>query len=64
MFEAYNMIIQKILKEHEDDICSAWRCHFKGRFLHLTFTIRTSKIRVISARDMHRKERTIYEQEA
>jgi uncharacterized DUF497 family protein len=34
-----------------------------GRLLHITFTIRTSKIRVISARDMHRKERSIYEQE-
>ena len=34
-----------------------------GRLLHITFTIRTSKIRVISARDMHRKERAIYEQE-
>ena len=34
-----------------------------GRLLHVTFTIRTSKIRVISARDMHRKERAIYEQE-
>jgi uncharacterized DUF497 family protein len=36
----------------------------EGRMLHITFTIRTSKIRIISARDMHRKERTIYEQEA
>lgn len=36
----------------------------EGRLLHITFTIRTSKIRVISARDMHRKERAIYEQEA
>lgn len=35
-----------------------------GRLLHLTFTLRKSGslIRVISARDMHRKERTIYEQ--
>lgn len=35
-----------------------------GRFLHITFTLRSSKtlIRVISARDMHRKERKIYEQ--
>ena len=34
------------------------------RLLHITFTLRfnESKIRVISARDMHRKERTIYEQ--
>lgn len=35
-----------------------------GRMLHVTFTIRTNRIRVISARDMHRKERAIYEQEA
>ena len=35
-----------------------------GRLLHLAFTLRKagSLIRVISARDMHRKERTIYEQ--
>jgi uncharacterized DUF497 family protein len=34
------------------------------RLLHITFTLRSegSKIRVISARDMHRKERTFYEQ--
>jgi uncharacterized DUF497 family protein len=36
----------------------------EGRLLHITFTLRRSAslIRVISARDMHRKERTIYEQ--
>jgi len=36
-----------------------------GRRLHITFTLRldNSNIRVISARDMHRKERGIYEQE-
>ncbi len=34
------------------------------RLLHVTFTLRNddSLIRVISARDMHRKERKIYEQ--
>ncbi len=33
------------------------------RQLHITFTLRLAgkKIRVISARDMHKKERTIYE---
>jgi hypothetical protein len=33
------------------------------RLLHITFTVRHhgEKIRVISARDMHRKERVIYE---
>ena len=38
----------------------------EGRLLHITFTLRSAgqKIRVISARDMHRKERTIYEQAA
>jgi hypothetical protein len=36
-----------------------------GRMLHVTFTLRqqATKIRVISARDMHRKERARYEQE-
>ncbi|MDN5870669.1 MAG: BrnT family toxin [Nitrococcus sp.] len=36
----------------------------EGRRLHITFTLRAggSLIRVISARDMHRKERTYYEQ--
>ena len=36
----------------------------EGRLLHITFTLRLSGslIRVISARSMHRKERTIYEQ--
>lgn len=36
----------------------------EGRALHITFTLRKAGtlIRVISARDMHRKERTIYEQ--
>ena len=34
-----------------------------GRKLHITFTLRSSstQIRVISARDMHKKERLIYE---
>ena len=46
------------------------RCHALGqtdsrRGLHITFTLRQAGalIRVISARDLHRKERTIYEQE-
>jgi hypothetical protein len=35
-----------------------------ARLLHITFTLRSDNtlIRVISARDMHRKERNIYEQ--
>ena len=36
----------------------------QGRGLHISFTLRHSNvlIRVISARDMHRKERALYEQ--
>ena len=36
----------------------------EGRLLHVTFTLRRGgeKIRVISARDMHKKERNSYEQ--
>ena len=35
-----------------------------ARLLHITFTLRSANtlIRIISARDMHRKERIIYEQ--
>jgi uncharacterized protein len=35
----------------------------EGRLLHLSFTLRKDRtlIRVISARDMHRKERKMYE---
>ena len=35
-----------------------------GRLLHITFTLcaEDTLVRVISARDMHRKERAIYEQ--
>lgn len=38
----------------------------EGRTLHITFTMRSkgTLIRVISARGMHRTERTIYEQAA
>ncbi|MBF0269589.1 MAG: BrnT family toxin [Alphaproteobacteria bacterium] len=37
----------------------------EARLLHVTFTLREggTRIRVISARDMHRKERGRYEQE-
>ena len=37
-----------------------------GRLLHVTFTLRLdgTRIRVISARDASRKERTVYEQKS
>jgi uncharacterized DUF497 family protein len=38
----------------------------EDRFLHISFTLRGDDrlVRVISARDMHRRERNRYEQEA
>jgi len=35
-----------------------------GRKLFLIYTVRNTKIRVISARDMNRKERTLYDEVA
>jgi len=32
----------------------------EGRFLFVVFTIRRGRIRVVSARDMNKKERNIY----
>ena len=38
----------------------------EGRLLHVTFTLRAgaARVRIISARPMHRKERTAYEKAA
>ena len=33
----------------------------RGRFLFVVFTVRSDKIRTISARDMNRKERKVYQ---
>ncbi len=38
-----------------------WGKSRHNRYLTIIFTIRNSKIRVISARDMNKKERTAYE---
>ena len=37
----------------------------EGRYLHVTFALRSdgTRIRIISARDMHRKERQIHDRE-
>lgn len=36
----------------------------RQRFLFIVFTIRKDRIRVISARDLNKKERTLYEKSA
>lgn len=71
MAEAEQVFFNTPLLLLDDEKHSQWEARHhalgrtdEGRLLHLTFTLRkaASLIRVISARDMHRKERTIYEQ--
>lgn len=73
MAEAEQVFFNAPLLMIEDTKHSAGEARFHalgrtddGRLLHITFTVRSGgrKIRVISARDMHRKEQTIYEQTA
>lgn len=46
--------------ETEQRFCALGKTD-KGRRLFIAFTVRKDRIRVISARDMSRKERSIYE---
>lgn len=45
----------------EESRCYALGCSDNGEKLFVVFTLRNRKIRVISARLMNKKERTIYE---
>ena len=71
--EAEQVFVNEPLLVLEDAAHSAGepRCHAlgrtnEGRLLHVTFTLRAggTRVRVISARPMHRKERTVYESAA
>jgi uncharacterized DUF497 family protein len=55
-------LLDKKHNQHEDRYHALGKTN-NGRKLHITFTLRknNTKIRVISARDMHKKERAIYE---
>jgi uncharacterized DUF497 family protein len=54
-----------ILEDHkhseEEQRYAAYGATNEGRRLHIVFTVRGTKYRVISTRDMHRKERQFYE---
>lgn len=59
------LLLLEDVKHSQDEPCFHALGHtHDGRLLHITFTLREagSLLRVISARDMHRKERAIYEQ--
>lgn len=58
-------IVPNLLHSFSEQLIHALGRTDFGRLLHITFTLRTNdtRIRVISARDMSRKERSYYEQD-
>lgn len=63
----FNVSLLVVADQKHSELEPRWHALGKtdqGRTLHLTFTLRGAgkSLRVISARDMHRKERIIYEQ--
>ncbi|MEJ8825965.1 BrnT family toxin [Variovorax humicola] len=63
-FNAPLLLLEDVAHGHQEPRFHALGKTDDARALHITFTLRQSNqlIRVISARDMHRKERAIYEQ--
>lgn len=62
-FNAPLLVLEDAVHSYQEPRLHALGKTDDGRTLHITFTLRQSGelIRVISARDMHRKERAIYE---
>lgn len=58
------LVLEDVKHSQNEDRYHALGKTDRTRLLHIPFTLRSSGslIRVISARDMHRKERVIYEQ--
>ena len=58
------LVTADVRHSHDEERFQALGETIDGRRLHVAFTLRDAKrkIRVISARDMNRKERAIYEQ--
>ncbi len=63
-FNAPLLLLDDVAHSQKEPRLHALGVTDEGRALHITFTLRKSGqlIRVISARDMHRKERVIYDQ--
>jgi uncharacterized DUF497 family protein len=64
-FDAHLLIVQDERHSSAEPRFHALGKTVEGRLLHVTFTLRgeNTLLRVISARDMQRKERNIYGQE-
>jgi uncharacterized DUF497 family protein len=63
-FNAQLLLLEDVAHSQTEPRIHALGKSDDGRALHITFTLRGNGrlIRVISARDMHRKERMIYDQ--
>jgi len=63
-FNAPLLLLDDVGHSQNETRCHALGITDDGRRLHITFTLRRSGefIRLVSARDMHRKERSVYEQ--
>lgn len=63
-FNAPLLVLDDVVHSQSEPRLHALGATDDGRTLHITFMLRQAGqfIRVISARDMHRKERAIYEQ--
>jgi len=59
--EPLRLLYDVVHSQKEDRFTALGRTN-KGRKLFITFTVRGGRIRVISARDMSRKERRLYEE--
>jgi uncharacterized DUF497 family protein len=57
------LVVEDTAHSHKEPRFHALGVTDEGRMLHVTFTLRGQRLRVISARDMHRKERSIYEKQ-
>lgn len=55
------LIVEDFGHSKDECRCFALGQTFEGRYLFVSFTARNEKIRVISARAMNKKERSIYE---
>ena len=64
-FDTHLLLVEDMKHSGQEQRFHALGMTSDDRRLHLTFTLRSDDtlIRVISARDMHRKERNIYDKE-
>jgi uncharacterized DUF497 family protein len=56
------LMLEDVKHSHSEPRLHALGVTHAGRHLHITFTVRGARIRIMSARDMHRKERRVYAQ--